>query len=178
MSITFHTNGPYVEVMRNEPCLCAQAVHWEIWGQAMDGDFNPLVRAALADQAYDGCPCCKGSGIDIVPHIERPEVNLANENAFIILSALGLEPSPNGSISFPELRRAVIRAKNTDLSKFVREPEVQYAPVSSSEEDSNVVYLQSRMRIYDKGVDKEYITTTIDRIFDLIKSGGTVVTWS
>ena len=92
--------------------------------------------ASLEEHACPDCWRCNGSGSEIVSHDHNPSMNLANENAFLLLNALGLPKEGFGSVNIHEARRAVIRANNV-TGHATRETETRaagrFVSVGSSE---------------------------------------------
>jgi hypothetical protein len=147
------------------------------WDEAMHGNMTPDVRACMAENASKECKFCNGSGIDMVPKDDGPKVNISNDNAFQVMRALGLKPDYCGEISFPDFKRAYMRAMNTDLSRFAREPEHQEVIITTQEADSNVVTMEKRTKLFDMGIDITYIKTVIEQLMTLTKTNGTTIYW-
>lgn len=177
MSITFFTNAPSNETTKEDACLCAQSAPLWAWDEAMHGNMTPEVRACMAENASKECKFCHGSGIDTVPTDDGIKINLSNDNAFQVMRALGLKPDYCGEITFPDFKRAYMRAMNTDLSRFAREPEQQDVVITTQEEGSNVVTMEKRTKFFDMGVDVDYIKSTIERLMSLTKTNGTTIYW-
>jgi len=80
----------------------------------------------LREHAWDECPHCHGTGIETVERTQQGfELNLCNGNARLLLALLRLDDEClYGSASLPDVRRAIMFAKNTDRSGFTRDATV------------------------------------------------------
>ncbi len=97
-------------------------------------------------------------------------MNLANGNAVILLTALGVEPNPYGLIgqlTIPEARRALIRARNVDTSGLARVPSDTKPP--------------GKVRIIAAGCDasqlERYLVRFEDLIFHAERAGCETIEW-
>lgn len=87
-------------------CMCAQMA---------DGWLNPATADAVLREAADpSCPSCKGAGrvpaeLCYVEPEAMVDVNL--EGSALVRGALGLGTESIGSVTLPNLRRAIARAR-------------------------------------------------------------------
>ena len=99
MTITFFVEGaPYED--KKEECLCV----------ANDPDGKP----------WDTCPSCRGSGTEIVKHPLYPELNLAHDNAFMMMELMGLHSDYGGEADpefIPLVMRKLIFAVNSEKTR-------------------------------------------------------------
>lgn len=175
MSITFSTNLPRPDGTTESPCLCAQM--GEGFLRMMRGEDSVEIRADLAKQAEPACPFCRGTGVENTP-VESPHtLNLANDNAERLLTALGL-PADYGTCSIADARRAVVRARNTNHAHLVRADKTVYgAPCVQS--DGTVAMRPVRVR--SAGLSLEGLVERIDRFETFVKgaaaAGATDIRW-
>ena len=133
-SITFWSDSDAPSDEVREPCLCTQDLDAPLdevdrMLRSDDPDEVKEISARLKEHANGRCLYCKGEGV-VVDRIRREvELNWSNANALAVLEVLGLEPDYSGSITVPEARRAVMRAKSrSSLSEFERPEEVLTRP--------------------------------------------------
>jgi hypothetical protein len=109
MSVSFIVDSDTPRTSKVEPCLCAQMS--PAWSDIFHGESDDW--ASLRADADPSCARCAGSGAERVEYDERPQVNLANENAAIVASALGIDLDGGiGSMELATLRRGLVRARN------------------------------------------------------------------
>jgi hypothetical protein len=112
------------------------------------------------------CFYCKGTGIETEKEKQDFEINYSNSNALAMLEVLGLPAEYNGEISIPEMKRALIRAKNrSSLEKFER-PSETLTRLRKTEE--GVTELHSPY-FYSQGLDKHDIEDRLGSIERLVK---------
>ena len=120
MSVTFYVESERASVSKREPCLCAQ----------MSPAFSGLFEGwrddwdALRVDANPECLRCNGSGIEEVSVDLRPQVNFSNDNAVIIMRAMGWEADHQnlcGECDLATLRRGVMRARSSSGPDVLRE---------------------------------------------------------
>src|SRR5271166_1938653 len=97
MSITFSSDAPANISEKESPCMCAQMA--ELWTDFYNGQDTPQIRENLKEQASPTCHYCQGTGVEIEKQDDAPMMNLANPNAMILLSILGLPQEYSGEIS-------------------------------------------------------------------------------
>lgn len=124
MSITFSTNLPRPEGTTVSPCLCAQMGLGFV--RMMNGDDSAETRADLAREANPSCSQCAGTGVELVPMESPHQLNINLDNGMRLLAALGLPHEEHGTCSIADARRAVMRARNTNLGYLVRGEETLY----------------------------------------------------
>lgn len=120
MSVTFYAETERGHGSKREPCLCSQ----------MSPAFADLFEGrrddwgALRADANPACLTCEGSGVEEVRVDLRPQVNLSNDNAKIVMGAMGWKTDPRnmcGECDLATLRRGIVRARNTDGPDVLRE---------------------------------------------------------
>jgi len=179
MSITFSANisDPNTHSV-SEPCLCAQMA--ESFSAAMDGDFSDAVKADLQGNAQDGCPWCKGTGVETRTQDDRPELNLANDNAKRILAVLNIPFDHCGEITIPEARRAVLRALNSSGAEALERPEEAVYGRPRAQEDGSVALRP--LRSYSPPLTTDDILSRVRRFSALIEEaanrGATCIYWN
>lgn len=178
MSVTFYSNVTKKTVTEKlSPCLCAQMA--ESFSPAMDGNFSDAVRADLAANANPACPFCHGSGVEVETEDDAPRLNLANENAALLLLALGLRPELYGDTGIAEARRAVMRAwSRSDLTPFTREDRaVSGRPRANAD---GTVELRP-LHIFSQGVTQDRLESYISRFAAFLEEsanrGATTISW-
>lgn len=110
-------------------------------------------------------------GRRIVLSIEHPAaINMANGNARAFLEFLGLPGTPEGEITMPEARRALVYALSTmerRVKQFTREPSDTKRP--------------GRPRLLDCGITEEYFARRLidfDRFLNAVaERGATAIYW-
>lgn len=177
MSVTFTSNASVEVSHKDAPCLCAQMA--ESFCETFEGRWSDEARADLANSANPNCPFCKGSGVEKVEHSEAPYLNLANDNARLVLEALGLDTELWGELSIAKARRAVMRGRSrSDLTPFTREDGVVYGRPRA--DDDGVVQLRP-VRVRSMGVDEDRMASYIERFADFVERsaslGATTITW-
>ncbi len=177
MSVTFHSNIDGKVSSKESPCLCAQMA--ELWVDAMDGIWNDAVRENLSHEANPSCPFCEGTGVEVETMSDAPSLNLANDNARLLLQALGLSDELWGSLSVAEARRAIMRARSrSDLSPFTRPNETVYGRPQTNEDGS----IQLRpVRLQSMGVNENRMASYITRFANFVEAsasrGATSISW-
>ncbi len=169
MSVTFSSDCAASKGFAQEHCLCAQMA------EGFMRDATPEALRAAADPA---CFACGGSGVETVEVSDRPELNLANGNARLLLCALRISDADLfGSVALPEARRAIIRARASSLEPFTRQALIEYGAARA---DGNLVALRP-LRVHAAGVDEEGIAAYIDRFERLVSEsaarGATNIHW-
>jgi hypothetical protein len=178
MSVTFHSNVTTKTVTEKlTPCLCAQMA--ESFSPAMDGNFDDAVKADLAANANPACPFCHGSGVELMEESDAPSLNLANDNAMLLLQVLGLQPEFYGEMGLAQARRAVMRARSrSDLTPFTREDETVHGRPRTNEDGS--VELRP-LRVHTQGVTMNRLESYIDRFAAFVEEsasrGATEIHW-
>jgi hypothetical protein len=107
MTVTFQSDAACPVTMRDEPCLCAQ--------DAPDFCTAPSAESLRA-HASAHCPLCRGTGVATYSERNEPTLNVANDNAHRLLELLRLATPDGdlmGEVTLPEMRRALMRARNT-----------------------------------------------------------------
>jgi hypothetical protein len=99
-----------------------------------DPELEKAAREEAAKHTDFQCYGCKKTGIEKTKEKQEFEFNYSNSNALAMLEVLGLPPEYNGEISIPEMKRALIRAKNrSSLEKFERKEEILTRPRETEE---------------------------------------------
>jgi len=179
MSITFTANitDPNSHSV-SEPCLCAQMA--ESFSAAMGGDFSEAVTADLQANAQDGCPWCKGTGVETREQDDSPELNLNNDSAQRILAVLGIPFDHCGEISLPEARRAVLKALNSSGVSALERPEEAVYGRPRAQEDGSVALRP--LRSYSPPLTTEDILSRVRRFSALVEEaasrGATQISWN
>lgn len=175
MSITFSTDLPRPKGTVESPCICAQM--GEGFTRMMRGEDSAEIRADLAQQAEPSCPLCQGTGVENTPVESTHTLNLANDNAARLLTALGLSPD-YGQCSIADARRALLRARNRSHAYLVREDQTLYgAPCAQA--DGTVA--MRPVRGFSAGLSLEALVERIGRFEAFVKgaaaAGATTITW-
>jgi hypothetical protein len=175
VSITFSSNASFSQTTRQTACLCAQMAP----GWHYPCDHIDSIRDELREHARPECPFCHGSGVDLEPLSDRPELNWATTNALIMLKVLGLPTEACGTVSIHQARRAVIRARSrADLRGFAR---AEAAVHGHPRDDGTAVALRPvRATIF--GLAEEQILERIQAFTDFVEAcaarGATEFTWA
>lgn len=177
MSYTFSSDAAATTSTKEEPCLCAQMA--ECFGEAFDYGITQAHRAELAAEAQDGCPMCKGTGVESVEESDLPELNLANLNASALLGSLALVNDFGGQVSVADARRAVMRARaRKSLSAFEFSSETVHGAPRTNEDGS--IELRP-LRVQGFGLDSEGLKGRIEQFASFVEEsasrGATVVFW-
>jgi hypothetical protein len=121
MSISFIVDADVPRVSVDEPCLCAQMA--PVFGELFRGESTDW--DGLRGYADPHCKQCGGTGVERIERDERPQVNFANENAYIVAQALGLDLDGGiGRMELATLRRGLIRARNVAVPAELRADEL------------------------------------------------------
>lgn len=175
MSVTFLSNAPGDKIRKTEPCLCTQMCG--AFSAMMRGEDSPEIRASLRAEANPHCYMCHGEGVEVVTTSTAPELNLCNDNAKRLLAALGLDDI-YGEISLPEARRAIIRAKNTNLEDLVRNEVVEYG---TPRDNYDGTVEMRPLRYHSAPLTLEGLQERIERfaafVEDSAKLGATQIYW-
>lgn len=147
MSVTFIADTGEARYIVIEPCLCAQMS--PVWGSVYEGDSDDF--DALAEHADPDCVGCHGYGVEPVLWEQRPSMNVANMNACALTAALGL-PEGQGECTIHDARRAVIRARNTDIS-------------------AHAFKTEQHSRAYVIGLDLDRLGERIDEFAKMVEEG-------
>ena len=146
----------------------------------MSGDFSEAVTADLQANAQDGCPWCKGTGVETRTQDDSPELNLNNDNAKRTLAALGIPFDYYGEISLPEARRAIMRALNGSGAETLERPEETVYGRPRAQEDGSVALRP--LRSYSPPLTTEDILSRVHRFSALVEEaasrGATNINWS
>lgn len=106
---------------------------------------------------------------DIDDRDDRPSLNLANSNARALLQAMGLDSEElYGECSIADARRAIMRARNTDVSDFTRAEEIVHG---KPREDAEGVIQLRPVRMVSFGLDVHGLNDRIDRFADMVEEG-------
>jgi hypothetical protein len=143
----------------------------------MRGQDSAEARADLAKQADPSCPFCSGTGVENVPVMTPHMLDLANDNAERLLTALGLSPD-YGQCSIADARRALVRARNTSLGHLTRATEIVHG---APRVQSNGTVEMRPVRVHSAGLSVEGLVERIDRFEAFVKSaaaaGATQISW-
>lgn len=165
---------------RQTPCLCAQMVAGEVWSAAMQGNFSPSRLAALEEAADPSCVFCGGTGVEMAPGFV-PELDLANDNAHVFLAILGLGDNGGlmGEAPLPEARRALMRGRSRDLSRFTRP---DFAIHGGPRDRGDGVVELHPLRWQECGLTEERLRSYLDRWEQLVRdaeaAGATCIRWA
>lgn len=175
MGITFSTDLPRPTGTYETPCLCAQM--GEGFGRMMRGDDSPDVRANLAENADPACVLCTGTGVEHMPLPAPHTLDFCLDNGRRLLAALGLSEG-DGQCAIADARRALLRARNTDLGYLVRADETAYG--APRVQDDGAIELRP-LRLYSRGLSLEGLYDRIARfeafVNDAAIAGATQVHW-
>lgn len=176
MSVTFATDLPGPRGTDDSPCLCAQMTAG--FASMMRGHDTPEVRANLGTGALPACPSCGGSGVERVPREDSLRLNLANDNAFLVLALLGLPVAPAGECTIAEARRALLRARNRRVDRYAREDEVVHG--APCEREDGAVELRP-IRVWVRGLSVDRLAGYVERLDTLVRdgaaAGATKIVW-
>jgi len=169
MSTTFSSDCAATMGSKQEHCLCAQMA---------EGFMRDATPEALREAADPACPACGGSGVETVETSDRPEMNLASGNARLLLCALRISDADLfGSVTIPEARRAIIRARAGSLEPFTRQALIEYGAPRA---EGNLVALRP-LRLYEGGKDEAGMESYLDRFERLVSEsaarGATNIHW-
>lgn len=193
MSITFYNDveSNWVDVL--SPCYCAERnsfgndemedfVSNIVLGRTMSEAAKAEGFAKLKEFAQPDCSLCKGTGAHKVRDYKPPvNINWSNMNAYPILRLLGVKEDdlPNGSMKLPEMRRALLKAMNINISKAVRDPEIIYG---KPREISPGVTQMRPLRMFDMGLSEEDIKERLEKLLKFvamsIEQGATEIYWN
>lgn len=177
MSTTITTDAPETITHREEPCLCAQLA--SSWCDVYEGEDTPAARAELAAHAFQTCPMCRGTGFETVPVSDRIELDLNEGNAAALFAALGPPRDPIGELPIVTIRRAIIRARNVDLERHARAPEIEYG--KPMDQGDGVVEMRP-FRGLTVGLTGDQLRERVDRLARVVEEGArhgaTMVRWS
>lgn len=175
MSVTFsHDKAP--DMLLDSPCT------------SCDNDLIDISTMNMGERE-EFCEECYGTGVVTEQNPESKDVNMSNDNANLILRILGLTKvvgnflddgftgDLSGQTSVPEMRRAILKALNSDLSKFVRDDRVE----TTDYELGNIHYI-NMPRVYSMGVDESYFINRLNQLSELCldaqKRGANYIYWS
>lgn len=121
---------------------------------------------------YD-CDYCHGKGK--VKEYVTPfkELNVSNVNARLILNMLEIDNDElMGGIQhedLPELKRKLIKLKNTNTKKYTRDTVTDKGPVRVSKDEHGLSKISRGPTMIDIGVEQEQIMRYIDTLLDLVE---------
>jgi hypothetical protein len=143
----------------------------------MRGEDSAEIRADLAQQADPTCLRCSGTGVELVP-VESPhklDLNMGNGPA--LLAALGWS-GQYGECPIADARRALLRARNTDLSHLVRADETAYG--APRVQDDGTVAMRP-VRCHSRGLTLDGLLERIARFESFVQNaaaaGATEIRW-
>lgn len=174
MSVTFSSNARFDKTTRESPCRCAQmAPNWTYPCE----DLEPI-RGELRSYARRDCPFCRGTGVDLEPVSDLPELNWCNANAAAMLRMLGLTDEPYGEVALPEARRAIMRASNrSDVATFARPEEV----ITGAPRVNGAVVELRPLRMVICGLSADQIQDRLQAFADFVNDsaarGATKIFW-
>lgn len=128
------------------------------------------------------CFYCRGSGKEKETVYNLPELNVSNANARRILTMLGFEDDSTGWIPserLPELRRTLIRLKNTDRSGHAIEPSKEQK--TRMDTSGDIPTITKGPTMYSGGFSDGYMLSTIERLLDMIdyaQKNGYGISWA
>lgn len=118
------------------------------------------------------CPFCYGKGYWKEWEPLAPELNVSNENGFLIQEILGVDPYYSGSIfhkDLPATMRRLIALKNRDTNQYTREPSVSQGPMRARTDDQGMTSIGRGPTMIDAGVSPLQINRYIDKLIELVK---------
>jgi len=192
MSITFYNNVDSNWKEKLTPCYCAERNSCE------DDEMQSFITDVVLDRASDeekisgfdklkdfaqpDCELCHGEGSSQIRDW-NPTINInwSNANCYAILRLLGVKEDdlPSGSMTLPEIRRALLKALNSDVSKAVRSEEIIHG---KPREISPGVTEMRPLRMFDSGLSQHDIKDRLDKLTKFvamsIEQGATEIYWS
>jgi hypothetical protein len=168
----------------------------------VDHDGEKRYTNPFAKEQEEDCWYCHGSGKD--PHHEghkcercygegktteyvsnSPELNVANANGSAILNMLGLDNNDYSGVihnkDLPNIRRTLLKLKNSDISKHTQEPTHTKGKISVKHDDELGVPRISRgAEVYDMGRSQSQINRYVDSFLELVtfaQEHGLDITW-
>lgn len=150
----------------NVTCFVCDGVGTEEFGgyDDQDGKHIPKYRHE--------CRMCNGKGTNTEWKSDADELSVSNSNAFAILDMLGIdEPDYSGSIkkeTFPELKRQLIKLKNTDFSQHTQAPTKDVGRMRSYTDDSGQSSIGRGPTMYDAGRSHSQVERYIDKLLSLM----------
>lgn len=123
--MTFYIPAAPTKPVR-EACCCSQdAPSW----LADEPNWEELRK-----HGWDNCPACKGEGSLVYEDTAGPSINVANQNGYALLAAVGLPCECSGAITpqeAPAILRRALHAANTDRAEqMAREPLIEGRVIS------------------------------------------------
>jgi hypothetical protein len=142
-----------------------------------------------ATKPHPSCWFCKGSGKEKIWQNIGPTMNVANHTVDTILTDLGLThlTGDEGTVGvwepkqLPEIRRKLVKLKNSDLSKHVEEPSDTRGPMRHYKDEDGQDRIGHGARLIHQGHSLERINSYIDRLLDVIdfaQKHDAAVAWS
>lgn len=175
MGITFSTDLARPEGTTESPCLCAQMT--DAFLRMMRGEDSDGIRAELAAGADPACHMCSGSGVERSP-VESPHRLEMNLYGFRVLQALGFAPEPCGECSIADARRALLRAKNQDVTHLLSDDEKRYGAPRRNEDGA--IELRP-VRAHTRGLSRDDLFRRFHAFETFVRSaadaGATTIRW-
>lgn len=169
-SISFWSDAESEVKEVREPCFCVERAslsYGELTSMLNSGDpeKNKKAKEILRMTSEEDCGGCGGTGFMTGTVINNQEITWSNTNALALLEILGLEPEYGGSMTIPEAKRAIMRAKNrSNLKKFER----QDVDIRRHRKVDDEVTELNSPKFYSKGLSEADIKGKIDQFEGLV----------
>lgn len=130
------------------------------------------------------CEMCKGSGKVKEYKTEFGELNVANSNAFEILSMLGVEQDYAGAIEKKDLaniRRRLIMIKNKGVEDHTSDTEVSQGKPRATKDDNGISRISRGPTVHNIGRTNDQVMRYIDKLLNIIdfaQKNDAIVVWN
>lgn len=171
-SISFWSDAESEGEEVKELCFCVERAslsYGELHAMLNSGDpeKNKKAKEILRMASEEDCGGCDGTGFMTGTVMNDHGITWSNTNALALLEILGLEPDYSGSMTVPEAKRAVMRAKNrSNVKRFERQDDV----VRRHRETEDGVTELNAVKFYSKGLSESDIKGKIDQFESLVNS--------
>ena len=118
------------------------------------------------------CAYCYGTGYWKEWEPLAPELDVSNDNGFLIQQILGLDPDYAGTImhkDLPAIMRKLIALKNRNTDQYTREPSVSQGPMRARTDDQGMTSIGRGATMIDAGVNSLQINRYVDKLIELVK---------
>lgn len=169
-SISFWSDAESEVKEVREPCFCVERADFsygELTSMLNSADPGKIKKAEETLRRFGDSDCggCNGLGFMTEEIRNEQGITWSNTNALALLEILGLEPEYGGSMTIPEAKRAIMRAKNrSNLKKFER----QDVDIRRHRKVDDEVTELNSPKFYSKGLSEADIKEKISQFESLV----------
>ncbi len=149
---------------------------------------NRIAKNNMRNIGPDECRACNGSGESEQELSDVPELNVANDNARIVVDMMGLEFDHSGEIKpeqIPVIKRRLLKIKNQGGDAYTRDDEYDDGDrgmqrTKDSETGVTTISRKKGLKMYGQGVDTEKVMRYVDemlKVLDYAQKKNSEISW-